>query len=142
MEQITEQLDNGKQIEEVDVKLQLTRLKPLHAEWLVELFNHMTTSQGKEIIMSGWKASGIIEAIKKGSARLPSLDPFNDLDPLLTESPNTEECFDISELDEDQILAFATQDEENESDDEEEDLYYPPDSDGNIFDIFDNDEAL
>ena len=141
MEQITEQLDNGKQIEEVDTKLQLTRLKPLHAEWLVELFNHITTSQGKEIIMSGWKASGIIEGIKKGLARLPSLNPLNDLDPLLTESPNTEECFDISELDEDQILAFATQDEENESDDEEEDLYYPPDSDGNIFDIFDNDEA-
>ena len=39
-------------------------------------------------------------------------------------------------------LAFATQDEENESDDEEEDLYYPSDSDGNIFDILDNDEAL
>ena len=102
----------------------------------------MTNSQGKEIIMSGWKASGIIEAIKKGTVRLPNLDPFNDLDPLLTESPNTEECFDISELDEDQILAFATGDEENESDDEEEDLYYPSDSDGNIFDIFDNDEAL
>ena len=64
MEEITEQLDNGKQIE-VDVKLQLTSLKPLHAEWLVELFNNMTTSQGKEIIMSGWKASGIIKAIKK-----------------------------------------------------------------------------
>ena len=92
--------------------------------------------------MSGWKASGIIEAIKKGSARLPSLDPFIDLDPLLTESPNTEECFDISELDEDKILAFATRDEGRESDDEEEDLYYPSDSDGNIFDIFDNDEAL
>ena len=44
MEQITEQLDNGKQIEKVDVKLHLTRLKPLHAEWLVELFKHMTTS--------------------------------------------------------------------------------------------------
>ena len=103
----------------------------------------MTTSQGKEIIMSGWKASGIIEAIKKGTVRLPNLDPFNDLDPLLTESPNTEECFDISELDEDQILAFATRDEENENDDEKEiHLYYPPNSDGNIFDIFDNDEAL
>ena len=140
MEQLTEQLDNGKQIEEVDVKLQLTRLKPLHAEWLVELFNHMTIS--KEIIMSGWKASGRIEAIKQGSTRLPSLDPFNDLDPLFAESPNTEECFDISELDEDQILTFAARDEENESDDEEDDLYYPPDSDGNIFDIFDNDEAL
>ena len=142
MEQITEQLDNGKQIEEVNVKLQLTRLKPLHAEWLVELFNHMTISQGKEIIMSGWKASGIIEAIKKRSARFPSLDPFNDLDPLLTQSPNIEECFDISEWDEDQILAFATWDEETESDDGEQDLYYPPDNDGNIFVIFDNDEAL
>ena len=53
MEQITEQLDNGKQIEEVDVKLHLTRLNPLHAEWLVELFNHVATSQDKEIIMSG-----------------------------------------------------------------------------------------
>ena len=56
-----------------------------------------------------------------------------------TESPNTEEYFGISELDEVQILDFATRDEENESDDEEEDLYYSPDSDG---DIFDNDEAL
>ena len=102
----------------------------------------MTISQGKEIIMSGWKASGIIETIKKRSARLPSLDPFNDLDPLLTQSPNIEECFDISEWDEDQILAFATRDEETESDDGEQDLYYPPDNDGNIFVIFDNDEAL
>ena len=99
----------------------MTRLKHLHAEWLVDHFSRMTNSQGKEIIMSGWKASGIIEAIKKGLARLPSLDPFNHLDLLLTESPNAEECFDISELDEDQILAFATRDEENESDEEEED---------------------
>ena len=48
MEQITEQLDNGKQIKEVDVKLQFTRLKPLHAEWLVGLFNHLTINQGKK----------------------------------------------------------------------------------------------
>ena len=142
MEQITERLDNEQKIEEVDGKLQLTRLKPLHTEWLVELFNHMTTSQDKETIMSPWKASGIIEAINKRSARLPSLDPFNDMDPLLTKSLNTEECCGSSELDEDQILAFAARDEESESDEEEEDLYYPPDSDGNIFDIFDNDEAL
>ena len=86
IEQITEHLDNGKQIEEVDVKLQLNRSEPLHAEWLVELFNHMTTSQGKEIIMKGWKASRTIEVIKEGSARLSSLDPFNGLDQLLNES--------------------------------------------------------
>ena len=48
----------------------------------------------------------------------------------------------MGELDEEQALAFATRDEENEIDEEKEDLYYPPDSDGNIFDSFDNDEAL
>ena len=45
-------------------------------------------------------------------------------------------------MDEYQILPFATRDKENESDDDQEDLYYPPDSDGNIFGIFDNDEAF
>ena len=35
------QLDDGKLIEEIDVKLQLTTLKPLHADWLVELYNEM-----------------------------------------------------------------------------------------------------
>ena len=56
----------AKSIEEIDVKLQLTTLKSLHADWLVELYNEMTKSEGKEVIMSGWKAAGIIEAIKKG----------------------------------------------------------------------------
>ena len=50
----------------------MTRFKSVHAEWLVELFNQMTTSQSKKIIMSGWKASGIIEAIKKGWTGLPN----------------------------------------------------------------------
>ena len=59
----------------------------------------MTTSPSKEIMM-GWKTSRTIEAIKKGLAGLSSFDPFNGLNPVLAESPNTEECFDISELDE------------------------------------------
>ena len=29
-------MDDEKFVEEIDVKLQLTRLKPLHAEWLAE----------------------------------------------------------------------------------------------------------
>ena len=32
MDGITKQMDDGKSVEEIDVKLQLTRLKPLHAE--------------------------------------------------------------------------------------------------------------
>ena len=39
--------------------------------------------------MSGFKAAGIIEAIEKGSTQLESLDPFSDLDLLLTQTPMT-----------------------------------------------------
>ena len=46
-------MDDGKSVGEIDAKLQLTRLKALHAEWLEELYNQMTTKKGKDIIMSG-----------------------------------------------------------------------------------------
>ena len=84
MEQITKQLDSGKPIDEIEVKLQLTTLKRLHAEWLTDFYNLMTTSEGKDVILSGWKAAEIIQVIEKGSSQLESLDPFKDLDPLLS----------------------------------------------------------
>ena len=43
----------------------------------------MTTSKGKETINSGWKAAGIYEAVKLGSSKLPPIDPFHDIDPML-----------------------------------------------------------
>ena len=43
----------------------------------------MTTSKGKEIIDSGWKAAGISDAVKLGSSKLPPIDPFHDIDPML-----------------------------------------------------------
>ena len=90
MEQIMKQLDDGKSIEETDLKIQLTTLKQLHADWLVELHIEMTKSEGKEVIMCGRKAIWIIEVIEKGSTQLESLDPFSDLDPLLTQTTNEE----------------------------------------------------
>ena len=47
------QLDNGADIDEIQVVLQLTKLKPVYASWIVEFFNHMSTLKGKEIISSG-----------------------------------------------------------------------------------------
>ena len=82
--EITKQMDDGKSVEEIDAKLQLTSLKPLHAEWLAELHNKMTTKEGKDI-MSGWKSAGIPQAIRTDSANLESLDPFSDIDPLISE---------------------------------------------------------
>ena len=44
------QLDSGKNAEKIKVKLLLSKLKPLHASWLIELYNHFTSTAGKEII--------------------------------------------------------------------------------------------
>ena len=68
------------------MKLQLTKLKPLQARWIIEFFNEMTTSKGSEIIGSGWNASGIKDAIKLGTEKLPSLDPFKELDSMMNET--------------------------------------------------------
>ena len=87
--QVIQQIDMGKDIASIDVKFQLTTLKPLHAKWLIELHNYLTSPEGREICMEGWKVTGIYDAIQMTSKNLPSLDPFADIDPLFEEE---DEC--------------------------------------------------
>ena len=137
--EITKQMDDGKSVEEIDDKLQLNRLKPLHAEWLAELYNQMTTKEGKGIIMSGWKSTGILQAIRTGSANLESLDPFSDIDPLISEVTH-ENKVNIAEINEEEREAFvnpALDFYESESD-SDEDIYAPEDHNRNVFDIFED----
>ena len=49
-------LDNGVSINNIEVGSQLSKIKPIHAGWLVQFYNDMTTSKGKEIIDSGVSA--------------------------------------------------------------------------------------
>ena len=65
----------------IKIGLQLSKMKPLHAGWIVDFYNLMITAQGKEIIDSGWKAAGIADAF-------PPIDPFNDIDPILEGKPD------------------------------------------------------
>ena len=58
-------------------------MKPLHGEWLVELYNQMSTAEGQKIICSAWKAPEITEVIKAGKASLQPHDPFHDIDPMV-----------------------------------------------------------
>ena len=44
--EVFKQLGDGKHIECVDVKLLLSVSKTLHAGWIVELYNLMTTPEG------------------------------------------------------------------------------------------------
>ena len=75
--EVMKQLNSGKNAEEIEVKLLLSKLKPLHAIRLIELYNHFTSTAGKEIIANVWKAARITDAIKNGSSSLDPLDPFS-----------------------------------------------------------------
>ena len=74
--QIGNQLDAGKQLQDIDVPLRLLLLKPCHAERLVEYYNHMTTTAAQNVIQSGWKVAGITKAPQVEVKGLRSLDPF------------------------------------------------------------------
>ena len=69
------QIDSGKPVEEIDVDFRLITLKPLRAQWLISLYNHLTSERGTQIINKGWKRSGITGIID-GSTILPPEDPF------------------------------------------------------------------
>ena len=81
--QIMKQLDDGKELHGINIDLKLSKLKPLHAEWLVELYNQMSTAKGQKTIHSAWKTSGITEAMKAGKASLQPLHPLHDIDPMM-----------------------------------------------------------
>ena len=77
--QISLGLESGVELDNIEVDYRLSVLKSLHAKWLVELYNHMPTDEGKEVVANGWKKADIFDAIRLGSSGLPSLDPFADI---------------------------------------------------------------
>ena len=69
---VKESLDEGIDLEDVDIKTPLSIMKPLHASWLIDLYNEFTSEKGREVILNGWKASGIYDAIEMGSKNMSS----------------------------------------------------------------------
>ena len=49
-EQVSAQLDKGIAIDDINIKLRLSLIKPLHASWLVDLYNHRTSGATKDLI--------------------------------------------------------------------------------------------
>ena len=81
--QISDGINAGKDPVDIEVPVQLSVLKPLHAKWIIKLFNEMTSEAGKSVILNGWEKSGITDGIKLGKSKLTTLDPFHDMDPLI-----------------------------------------------------------
>ena len=85
-DQISEELQSGTTLKEVNVKLRLSVLKPLHAGQAVDFYNFIISAGGKEAILNGWKATGIYDAIRLGIGKLPVMDLYHDIDHLVNES--------------------------------------------------------
>ena len=125
-DQVIRALDEDKDIKYVEISLKLSIVKPLHAKWLIEMYNHMTSSEGRNACLKGWKVAGILDAAEKGLEELPNLDPFH-IDPLATSDSLEEVDGNESETERSMYISPSV-------DEDDEDSEY---QDGNIFDVFD-----
>ena len=76
---VQQQVQNGKSAEEIEVDLRLSVIKPLHAQWLVNIYMHFTSAScGQDTILRGWKKAGI-SGLLDGTITLPPEDPFEQI---------------------------------------------------------------
>ena len=78
-DQVIRALDGGKDIKDINIKLSI--VKPLHAKWLIKMYNHMISSEGRDVCLKGWKVEGILDATEKELVGLQNLDPFHVINP-------------------------------------------------------------
>ena len=77
------ELDAGKSLDEISMKIKLVTMKPLHAKWVINVFNQLSSFEGKNVILLEWKASGIFDALGRGLAGFSGsfVDPYYEIDP-------------------------------------------------------------
>ena len=69
-------------LEDINIRFQLKTIKLLHAKWLIDLYNEVTSPHLKDVITGGREKSGIWDAVKLGSRGLPSIDCFKEIEPM------------------------------------------------------------
>ena len=74
---VKNQLERGKQLEDIEVNFRLSAIKPLHAQWLINMYNFFTAEKGLKVVSKGWEKAGIT-GILDGSITLPKEDPFEE----------------------------------------------------------------
>ena len=73
--EVKKQLDEGKDIYDVNVSMKLSNMKPKHAQWIIGLYDHLR--KNKEMIVKSWEMAGLQEAF---TSELPPEDTFADLE--------------------------------------------------------------
>ena len=122
-------MDAGKSLGKISIDLKLSVLKPLHASWLIEPFNHMTSAAGRAVSLKSWEVAGITEGVRNGISGLPSLESFHDIDPLSFTPVATEEN-DLETVNRDQREMYVNEESMVVDDSHEEEWV---DGDGNAF---------
>ena len=83
--EVMQRLLDGEKLKSIKVKSKLSTTKPLHAKWLMEAYEYMTTVTGREICLKGCLKSGTSKAIENGSNDIFILDLFFEIDPIENE---------------------------------------------------------
>ena len=60
-QKITTALDEGKSIDDVEVRLNIAQIKPLHAKWLIDV--HSQFENKPELIFKGFTKAGIADVL-------------------------------------------------------------------------------
>ena len=133
-------MDKGQELEQIEIPLKLSIVKPLHAKWLIEIYNKMTSADGKQVCLKGWQVVGIKDAGTQGLSSLVSLDPFNDINPMFEVESNVQTVnpsgFSAASK---YVCEYGSEDE---SDEEEWVKENEEEENRNIFDLFHDEEDL
>lgn len=79
LDKVKQQIESGGNSTDINVDLRLIVLKPLHAVWLVDLYNHLGSSVGVRHIVKGWEKAGI-SGLLDGQMDLPPEDLSTDIE--------------------------------------------------------------
>ena len=72
---ISDQLKQGVDVYQIKVDLTLTRMNPIHARWVIGLYNYLRNQSN--CIKESFDKAGIVEAVY---GEIEGADPFADLD--------------------------------------------------------------
>ena len=65
IEQVAKQLNEGKAPADVEVSLNLSEIKPLHAKWIYEMYEYLRGRS--DLVLNGFESAGITEAVEKSN---------------------------------------------------------------------------
>ena len=135
---ILQELGNGKDVDSIDIQLNMSILKLLHAQWIIDLYDCLKSSE-REITSNGWKAAFIKEALIKGTKGLDPLNPLALIDPLSEEVDSINFAV-VLNTEVDSFFVSKNDDDDDSEDDDDDDTWVDENEEpiNNIFDLMDD----